>query len=179
MPPDELEAVFREKPALHRYPGSMAQAHRTRCASTSSTSTTATRPRSGRGADDPQVLFDRIRALPGYGEEKAKIFLAILGKRLRVAPQGWEEYAVPFADDEPALGRRHRLARGPRSACARGSRRRRPRARARPTDVFLLVIALARGIAALVALMAERRRHDPPRHDPPPGPRGDDLILAA
>jgi uncharacterized HhH-GPD family protein len=53
------------------------------------------------GVDDPQVLFARIRALPGYGEEKAKIFLAILGKRLQVAPKGWEEYAGPFADDKP------------------------------------------------------------------------------
>jgi len=53
------------------------------------------------GVDDPQVLFDRIRALPGYGEEKAKIFLAILGKRLKVAPKGWEVCAVPFSDSEP------------------------------------------------------------------------------
>jgi uncharacterized HhH-GPD family protein len=47
------------------------------------------------------VLFERIRALPGYGDEKAKIFLAILGKRLEVAPKGWEEYAGAFADDNP------------------------------------------------------------------------------
>jgi uncharacterized HhH-GPD family protein len=47
------------------------------------------------------VLFERIRALPGYGDEKAKIFLAILGKRLHVAPKGWEEYAGPFADEKP------------------------------------------------------------------------------
>ena len=46
-------------------------------------------------------MFDRIRALPGYGDEKAKIFLAILGKRLKVAPKGWEEYAAPFSDDKP------------------------------------------------------------------------------
>jgi hypothetical protein len=45
--------------------------------------------------------------------------------------------------------------------------------------VCLLIFGLARGIAALVALMAERRRHEPPRRDPPPSPRGDDLILAA
>ena len=38
---------------------------------------------------------------PGYGEEKAKIFLAILGKRLQVAPKGWEEYAAPFSDANP------------------------------------------------------------------------------
>jgi uncharacterized HhH-GPD family protein len=54
-----------------------------------------------RGVQDPQVLFERIRALPGYGDEKAKIFLAILGKRLKVAPKGWEEYAAPFSDDKP------------------------------------------------------------------------------
>src|SRR5439155_21702659 len=53
------------------------------------------------GVKDPQLLFERIRALPGYGDEKAKILLAILGKRLQVAPKGWEEYAAPFSDDNP------------------------------------------------------------------------------
>ena len=46
-------------------------------------------------------MFARLRELPGYGEEKAKIFLAILGKRLGVAPKGWEAYAEPFSDGEP------------------------------------------------------------------------------
>ena len=45
-----------------------------------------------------QVL-DRLLALPGFGGEKAKIFLAILGKRLGVQPAGWEEAAAPFSDD--------------------------------------------------------------------------------
>ena len=54
-----------------------------------------------KGVRDPQELFARIRALPGYGEEKAKIFLAILGKRLKVAPKGWEECATPFSDAQP------------------------------------------------------------------------------
>ena len=47
------------------------------------------------------MLFDRLRALPGFGEEKAKIFLAILGKRLGVAPAGWEQCAGPFGDSNP------------------------------------------------------------------------------
>ena len=51
----------------------------------------------GLGAD----LWQRLRALPGFGEEKAQIFLALLGKRLGVAPAGWEAFAGPFADDEP------------------------------------------------------------------------------
>ena len=54
-----------------------------------------------RGTDDPAVLFDRLRALPGYGDEKAKIFLAILGKRLDAAPKGWESVANPFGDRTP------------------------------------------------------------------------------
>jgi uncharacterized HhH-GPD family protein len=50
---------------------------------------------------DPAELYGRLRALPGFGDEKAKIFLAILGKRLGVAPRGWDKYAAPFSDDNP------------------------------------------------------------------------------
>ena len=42
-----------------------------------------------------------MRALPGYGNEKAKIFLALLAKRLGVRPPGWEDAAAPFSDDTP------------------------------------------------------------------------------
>jgi uncharacterized HhH-GPD family protein len=100
MDPTALEAVFKEKPALHRYPGSMAQRTHALC-------TQVVNEYGGdaakiwRGVKDPAVLFDRIRALPGYGEEKARIFLAILGKRLGKAPAGWEKFAGPFADGKP------------------------------------------------------------------------------
>jgi uncharacterized HhH-GPD family protein len=100
MSSEDLEAVFKEKPALHRYPGSMAKRTHALC-------TQIVEEYGGdaaqiwTGTTDPKVLFDRIRGLPGYGDEKAKIFLAILGKRLQVAPQGWEEYAAPFSDDKP------------------------------------------------------------------------------
>ena len=100
MPPEELEAVFREKPALHRYPGSMAKRTHALCVHLGD-EYDGDAAKLWTGVDDPQVLFDRIRALPGYGEEKAKIFLAILGKRLKVAPKGWEACAVPFSDSEP------------------------------------------------------------------------------
>jgi uncharacterized HhH-GPD family protein len=92
--------VFRAKPALHRYPGSMAKRTHALCThivehydGDAAKIWTSTR--------DAQELFSRLRALPGFGEEKAKIFLAILGKRLRVAPKGWEEYAKPFSDAQP------------------------------------------------------------------------------
>jgi uncharacterized HhH-GPD family protein len=100
MGPDEVEAVFRAKPALHRYPGSMAKrAH-----------ALATHIVENYGGDtaaiwttapDAAELYARLRALPGFGEDKAKIFLAVLGKRLGVAPKGWETYAMPFSDSRP------------------------------------------------------------------------------
>lgn len=100
MSPEEVEDVFRTKPAMHRYPASMAKR----------THALATHVVDEYGGDaaaiwsdvcDPAELYARLRALPGFGDEKAKIFLAILGKRLRVAPTGWEEYAAPFGDDNP------------------------------------------------------------------------------
>ena len=100
MPVDDVEAVFRTKPALHRYPGSMGK--RTHALAVHVVDTYG-----GDAAaiwtttDDPAEVFARLRELPGYGEEKAKIFLAILGKRLRVAPPGWEEAAAPFSDATP------------------------------------------------------------------------------
>jgi uncharacterized HhH-GPD family protein len=100
MPPEALEAVFKEKPALHRYPGSMAKRTHALCAHVMD-EYGGDAGAIWKGVEDPQVLYDRIRALPGYGDEKAKIFLAILGKRLQVAPKGWEEYAAPFSDDNP------------------------------------------------------------------------------
>jgi uncharacterized HhH-GPD family protein len=49
------------------------------------------------GAD----LFARVRALPGFGDEKAKIFVALLAKRLGVRPDGWQAATAPFSDDHP------------------------------------------------------------------------------
>jgi uncharacterized HhH-GPD family protein len=100
MAPEELEAVFKEKPALHRYPGSMAKRTHALCVHVVE-EYDGNAARIWKESSDPAVVFARIRALPGYGEEKAKIFLAILGKRLHAAPKGWEEYAVPFSDAQP------------------------------------------------------------------------------
>ena len=100
MDPERLDAVFRDKPSLHRYPGSMAKRVHELCrhlverylGDASSVWTTA-----ATGAE----LFERLRALPGFGEEKSRIFTAVLAKRLGVAPPGWEECAGPFADPTP------------------------------------------------------------------------------
>ena len=52
------------------------------------------------GAADAKDLFKRLNALPGYGKEKAKIFMALLAKRFGITPDGWEEVAAPFSDAE-------------------------------------------------------------------------------
>lgn len=100
MDPADLEAAFCAKPALHRFPAAMARRAHELCRHLAEQydgdagAVWATAP-SG------QELYDRIRALPGYGDEKSMIFLAILAKRFAVRPTGWDGYAGPFADDTP------------------------------------------------------------------------------
>jgi len=98
MPLEELEAVFKGPPALHRYPASMAKRTQQLCQH-------LVDHYDGRadavwtGVASGPDLFVRLHALPGYGGEKAKIFLALLAKRFAVRPDGWEEPARPFSDD--------------------------------------------------------------------------------
>jgi uncharacterized HhH-GPD family protein len=100
MTPDEVVAVFCAKPALHRYPAVMARrTHDLAVHVVEHYGGDATRI--WRDADSGAELFARVRALPGYGQEKAQIFVAILAKRMGVAPPGWQEVAGVFADDEP------------------------------------------------------------------------------
>ncbi len=54
-----------------------------------------------RDVTDPKDLLARLNALPGYGDEKARILLAVLGKRFGFAPAGWEKVAKPFGDATP------------------------------------------------------------------------------
>jgi uncharacterized HhH-GPD family protein len=100
MAPEAVEAVFKEKPALHRYPGSMAKRTHALCRHIVDTYD-GDASKIWRGVRDPEVLLERLRALPGYGDEKAKIMLAILAKRFGRAPKGWEAVAQPFSDDRP------------------------------------------------------------------------------
>jgi uncharacterized HhH-GPD family protein len=99
MSPDEVEAVFRQKPALHRYPASMAK--RTHALATHIVENYDGDAAAIWQVSDPEVLFARLCELPGFGKEKARIFLAVLGKRLGVAPPGWEQFAGPFGDSNP------------------------------------------------------------------------------
>lgn len=100
MDPEKAEAAFKEKPALHRFPGSMAR----RAQELARHIVDHYDGDAGRvwteAATGPELL-KRLKALPGYGDEKAKIFLAVLAKRFDVTPEGWETAAAPFSDPTP------------------------------------------------------------------------------
>ncbi len=100
MDPEALVAVFVEKPALHRYPAAMARRTHELCQFLVDTYD-GDAARVWKGVRSGDELYRRLRELPGYGEEKAKIFMAILAKRLGKAPAGWEQAAAPFSDDVP------------------------------------------------------------------------------
>jgi uncharacterized HhH-GPD family protein len=92
MDPEKLDAAFRERPALHRFPGNMAK--RTReLAAYLVEHYDGDSSRIWRDARDGADLHARLLALPGFGPMKAGTLLAILGKRLGVAPAGWEKFA--------------------------------------------------------------------------------------
>lgn len=98
--PAEFEAIFRGPPALHRFPKSMGDRVRAACAHVM-TEHGADAAAIWTGAKDGADLLARLRAVPGYGEEKSRIFIAILAKRFGIRPAGWEQAAGAFADANP------------------------------------------------------------------------------
>lgn len=97
MDPDELAAIFSQRPALHRFPAANAKRVQQLChivldqykgkaANIWKTATTG------------DELLARVRALPGFGEQKARIFIGLLGKQLGVQPPGWDEAAGRFGE---------------------------------------------------------------------------------
>ena len=98
---DELEAVFRITPSIHRYPGSMAGRAQALAASVVETwggdvSAIWTAPDDTGDAPDGAEILKRLKALPGFGEQKAKIFLALLGKQYGLTADGWRESAGDY-----------------------------------------------------------------------------------
>ena len=98
--PDELLAAFKGPPALHRYPGSMAKRAQDMSAHIVEQYGGDTEA-IWRDVDSGEEVLRRLLDLPGYGKDKARIFLALLAKRMGVRPTGWQETAGPFGDDTP------------------------------------------------------------------------------
>ena len=100
MDPDEFLKIAKGPRAIHRFPASMAKRVQAVCAH-------LVEHHGGdaealwREAPTGAELVARLKALPGFGDEKAKIFTALLAKRLGVRPDGWAEAAGAFADDTP------------------------------------------------------------------------------
>lgn len=100
MNPVKFAAVCSERPAVHRFPGAMAKRIQQVCAVVVAEYDGAAE-NLWVGVEDGRTLVRRVRDLPGFGEEKSKIFVALLAKRFGVRPVGWEQAAAPFSDDQP------------------------------------------------------------------------------
>jgi uncharacterized HhH-GPD family protein len=97
--PEKLVEVFKQTPAVHRFPGSMAARVQSLCAAIEQ----------GWGGDasaiwtqddpDGPTVLKRLKALPGFGEQKAKIFLALLGKQYGYSGAGWREAAGAYGEE--------------------------------------------------------------------------------
>jgi uncharacterized HhH-GPD family protein len=96
--PEGFAALLAEKPAVHRYPGSMAARVQQLCqylVDTYGGDASAV----WAGVADGEELLGRLKALPGFGEQKAKIFLALLGKQAGVRPGGWRAAAGDYGQE--------------------------------------------------------------------------------
>ncbi|MGW8482903.1 HhH-GPD-type base excision DNA repair protein [Microbacterium sp. NPDC055903] len=97
--PEALLAAFRETPSVHRYPGSMATRTQALCqALVDEWGGDAAALWKNGDPDGPEVL-KRLKKLPGFGEQKAKIFLALLGKQYGFTGEGWREASAPYGED--------------------------------------------------------------------------------
>lgn len=100
MDEDDFVAICCDKPAIHRFPGSMGKRIHQVCQMlVDDHEGDATNI--WRNIEPASEVHRRLKTLPGYGDEKSKIFVAILGKRQGVTPAGWREAAGKFGDDEP------------------------------------------------------------------------------
>ena len=95
--PEAFELLFREVPALHRFPAAMAKRTQAMCAGLVERydGDAAAMWTSARSGDQ---LVERIATLPGFGAQKARIFTALLGKQFGVRPRGWRTAAGVYGD---------------------------------------------------------------------------------
>lgn len=121
--PDELAQIFRGPPAIHQYWSSMSKRAQALCQMLVDSY-------DGRAetlwetAETGGELLKRLKALPGFGNDKSRIFVGLLGKRLGVRPEGWEDKAADWPsiadvasfDDVAALREKKRAMKAARKA---------------------------------------------------------------
>ena len=94
--PEEFAALCSTPPAIHRFPGSMA-ARLQEVARIVEHDYGGDASRIWTEAADAKDLMKRVQALPGFGKQKAQIFVALLAKQLGVRPDGWEKAVGAYA----------------------------------------------------------------------------------
>lgn len=94
--PEEFAALCATPPAIHRFPGSMA-ARLQELAALVEERYDGDASLLWTGAADGKDLLRRVMALPGFGKQKAQIFVALLAKQLEVRPEGWEQAVGDYA----------------------------------------------------------------------------------
>ncbi|MFF7752341.1 HhH-GPD-type base excision DNA repair protein [Streptomyces sp. NPDC007971] len=97
MDPEAFAALLSGKPAVHRYPGSMAKRIQQLCQYLVE-HYDGDAEAVWRGVGSGTELLGRLQGLPGFGKQKAQIFLALLGKQLGVQPKGWREAAGAYGE---------------------------------------------------------------------------------
>lgn len=97
--PDAVVEAFRESPAVHRFPGSMAGRVQTLCRVLVDDWGGRAETIWTEGDPDGPTVFKRLKSLPGFGDQKAKIFLALLGKQCGFDGAGWREASAPYGEE--------------------------------------------------------------------------------
>lgn len=97
--PDAFVEAFRETPAVHRFPGSMAARTQALCQALVDDWGGDASALWTEGAPDGREVLTRLKRLPGFGDQKAKIFLALLGKQYGYDGAGWREASAPYGEE--------------------------------------------------------------------------------
>ncbi|MFF3138940.1 HhH-GPD-type base excision DNA repair protein [Streptomyces mirabilis] len=97
--PEKFVALLTAKPAVHRYPGSMAKRIQQLCQYLVE-HYDGDAAEIWEGVKSGEELLRRLKELPGFGAQKAQIFLALLGKQFGVRPKGWREAAGAYGEPD-------------------------------------------------------------------------------
>lgn len=97
--PEVFAALFKQTPAVHRFPGSMAGRVQALAQAVLDDWGGDAAAIWGSGEPDGATVLKRLKALPGFGEQKARIFLALLGKQCGFDGAGWREASAPYGEE--------------------------------------------------------------------------------
>lgn len=97
--PESFLEAFRQTPAVHRFPGSMATRVQALCQEIIDSWGGRADAIWTDGEPDGPTVLKRLKALPGFGDQKAKIFLALLGKQCGYTGEGWREASAPYGEE--------------------------------------------------------------------------------